>query len=206
MKRLSLLLLLLAIAISAQAASLVEGRIYLKNGAVIECTGNDRLQLPKNSGTLKLFRNAFRRTKTKKTYRADTVDSVVCWHSATPDHRRKFIPSPDPGWMWVYFETPRIRVCVWSKKGYGIDTDGGIQIRQRRRTFSQSRTAYFLQKCGATEFHDVGGVNRNPKEIFRERIARYIDDDPALAERIRQSSAIRSKTILMLQDYNPTKQ
>ena len=107
--------------------------------------------------------------------------------------------------MWVYLETPYIRVCVWSKKGYGIDTDGGIQIWQKKRTFSQSRTAYFLQKHGEDGFRDVGGANRNSKDAFRERVARYVDDDPALAERIRHSNASRSKTVLMLQDYNPTK-
>ena len=52
---------------------------------------------------------------------------------------------------------------------------------------------------------DVGGANRNSKDAFRERVARYVDDDPALAERIRHSNASRSKTVLMLQDYNPTK-
>jgi hypothetical protein len=51
----------------------------------------------------------------------------------------------------------------------------------------------------------VGGANRNSKDAFRERVARYVDDDPALAERIRHSNASRSKTVLMLQDYNPTK-
>ena len=107
--------------------------------------------------------------------------------------------------MWVYLETPHIRVCVWSKKGYGIDTDGGIRIWQKQRTFSQSRTAYFLQKHGGDGFRDVGGANRNSKDAFRERVARYVDDDPALAERIRHSNASRSKTVLMLQDYNPTK-
>ena len=152
MKRTVLLALLCAAtAFAAPAASLVEGRIYLKNGTVVECTGNDRIKLPKKSGPLKLFRDAFRRTKTKEVFRADSVDSVVCWHPKTPEYLRKFIPAADPGWMWVYLETPYIRVCVWSKKGYGIDTDGGIQIWQKQRTFSQSRTAYFLQKHGGTD-------------------------------------------------------
>lgn len=205
MKRISLLLLSLTVMVSAQAASLVEGRIYLKNGTVIECTDDDRIQIPKKSGSLKLFRNAFRKTKTKEVFRADAVDSVVCWHPKTPEYPRKFVPAARPGWMWVYVETPHIKVCVWSTKGYGIDTNGGIQIWQRQRTFSQSRTAYFLQKHGETEFEDVGGANRSSKDSFRERIARYVGDDPALAERIRQSSTSRSKTILMLQDYNPNK-
>ena len=43
------------------------------------------------------------------------------------------------------------------------------------------------------------------KDVFRERIARYVGDDPELAERIRLSSAIRSKTIQLLRDYDPTK-
>ena len=111
MKRTVLLALLCAAtAFAAPAASLVEGRIYLKNGTVVECTGNDRIKLPKKSGPLKLFRDAFRRTKTKEVFRADSVDSVVCWHPKTPEYLRKFIPAADPGWMWVYLETPYIRV------------------------------------------------------------------------------------------------
>ena len=93
MKRTVLLALLCAAtAFAAPAASLVEGRIYLKNGTVVECTGNDRIKLPKKSGPLKLFRDAFRRTKTKEVFRADSVDSVVCWHPKTSEYLRKFIP------------------------------------------------------------------------------------------------------------------
>lgn len=55
-----------------------------------------------------------------------------------------------------------------------------------------------------TAYEDVGGVYRRSKDVFRERIARYIDDDPALAERIRRSNAYRDKTVLMLRDYAPT--
>lgn len=107
--------------------------------------------------------------------------------------------------MWVYLETPHICVCIYSEKGYGIDSNGGIQVWQRQGTFSQSRTAYYLKKTGEKEFLTVGAANRNAKDVFRERIARYVGDDPELAERIRLSSAIRSKTIQLLRDYDPTK-
>ena len=65
--------------------------------------------------------------------------------------------------------------------------------------------AYYLKKTGEKEFLTVGAANRNTKDVFRERIARYVGDDPELAERIRLSSAIRSKTIQLLRDYDPTK-
>ena len=123
----------------------------------------------------------------------------------SPEHIRKFIPAESPGWMWVYLETPHICVCIYSEKGYGIDSNGGIQVWQRQGTFSQSRTAYYLKKTGEKEFLTVGAANRNTKDVFRERIARYVGDDPELAERIRLSSAIRSKTIQLLRDYDPTK-
>lgn len=61
------------------------------------------------------------------------------------------------------------------------------------------------EKTGEKEFLTVGAANRNTKDVFRERIARYVGDDPELAERIRLSSAIRSKTIQLLRDYDPTK-
>lgn len=130
---------------------------------------------------------------------------VVCWHAQSPEHIRKFIPAESPGWMWVYLETPHICVCIYSEKGYGIDSNGGIQVWQRQGTFSQSRTAYYLKKTGEKEFLTVGAANRNTKDVFQERIARYVGDDPELAERIRLSSAIRSKTIQLLRDYDPTK-
>ena len=205
MKRFLLALFLFTAPATLQAASLLEGRIYLKNGSVIECTGNDRLKMPKKSGRLKIFRDAFQKTKTKEVLPAGDIDSVICWHTKSPEHTRKFIFGAKPGWMWVYVETPYIKACIYSKKGYGINTNGGIQVWQRRRWFSQSRAAYFLQKHGSSEFQCVGSAYRRSKDVFRERIARYIDDDPTLAERIRQSNAYRDKTILMLHDYNPTR-
>ena len=132
MKRTVLLALLCAAtAFAAPAASLVEGRIYLKNGTVVECTGNDRIKLPKKSGPLKLFRDAFRRTKTKEVFRADSVDSVVCWHPKTPEYLRKFIPAADPGWMWVYLETPYIRVSRYGK-------NSGLSVSPARHTSCKS--------------------------------------------------------------------
>ena len=170
MKQFLLLPILLAAVASVRGASLVEGRIYLKNGSVIECVGDDRLQLPKRFGKLTILRDAFRKTKAKEIFQSGEIDSVVCWHAQSPEHIRKF-----------------------------------IQVWQRQGTFSQSRTAYYLKKTGEKEFLTVGAANRNTKDVFQERIARYVGDDPELAERIRLSSAIRSKTIQLLRDYDPTK-
>ena len=205
MKYCLLLLFLFATTAPLRAAALVEGRIYLKNGSVVECTGDDRLQLPQKSGKLKIFRDAFRKTKTKELIPAVDIDSVTCWHPKSPEHLRKLVFEQDPGWMWVYVETPHIKACIYSKKGYSIDTNGGMLVLQRHGWFSRSRVDYFLQKCGESEYQDIGSTYRRSKDSFRERIARYIDDDPELAMRIRQSNTYRDKTILMLQDYDPTK-
>lgn len=75
----------------------------------------------------------------------------------------------------------------------------------RFSAISRSRAAYFLQKQGDRGFRNVGSAYRRSKDTFRKRIACYIDDDPTLAERIRQSNAYRDKTILMLHDYDPTR-
>ena len=205
MKRFLLTLFLFVATAPLLAASLVEGRIYMKNGSVVECTGNDRLKIPKKNGKLKVFRDAFRKTKAKEILSPGDIDSVICWHAKSPEHTRKFLFAAKPGWMWVYVETPYIKACIYSKKGYGINTNGGIQVWQRRRWFSRSRAAYFLQKQGDRGFRNVGSAYRRSKDTFRKRIACYIDDDPTLAERIRQSNAYRDKTILMLHDYNPTR-
>lgn len=188
---------------TASADSLVKGRIYLKDGSVVECGEKDRIRLPKRHGDIKLFRNAFYRDKNREIYPQEEVDSLVCWHKSEPERVRKFITSEKEGLLWVYFETPYICVCIYSSKGYGISANGGIEIWQRIRYFSQSRTAYYMRKSGDSEFHVAGSVNRNNKRVFLKRIAEYISDDAALAERILNSESDRNRTILMLSDYMP---
>ena len=111
-----------------EAASLVQGRIYLKDGRIIECAEKDRIKLPKHSQDIKLLRRAFYKDKSKEVYRFEEIDSIVCWHAASPEHLRKFIPVPKAGWLWVYMETSYIGAYVYSQKGYGIDNNGGIEV------------------------------------------------------------------------------
>lgn len=189
-KRIVLLSLLCVLTISiTQAASLVQGRIYLKDGRIIECAEKDRIDLPKHSQDVKLLRRAFYKDKSKEIYRFEEIDSIVCWHAASPQHLRKFIPAPNVGWLWVYMETPYIGAYVYSQKGYGIDNNGGIEVLVKLRSLSRSRTTYYLRKTGDSEFYDVGSASRNAKNVFRERIAAYISDDPELAEIILQSDS-----------------
>lgn len=206
-KRIVLLSLLCAMtSLAVQASSLVQGRIYLKDGRVIECAEKDRIELPKHSRDVKLLRRAFYKDKSKEIYAFEEIDSLVCWHAASPEHLRKFIPASSVGWLWVYMETPHIGAYVYSHKGYGIDNNGGIEVLVKMRSLSRSRTAYYLRKTNDPEFHDVGSASRNAKNGFREQIVEYISDDPELAEQIRQSqSRNRSKIILMLESYQPSR-
>ena len=135
-------LLCMATVSAVQAASTVQGRIYLKDGRVIECGEKDRIRLPKHEQDVKLLRRAFYKDKSKEIYRYEEIDSIVCWHATAPEHPRKFIPAPDAGWLWVYVETPHICVGVYSHKGYGIDSNGGIEVLVKYRYLSRSRTAY----------------------------------------------------------------
>lgn len=203
--RIVLLTLLCVLSVSvAHAASTVQGRIYLKDGRVIECGEKDRIELPKHAQDVKLLRRAFYRDKSKEVYRYEEIDSIVCWHATAPEHPQKFIPAPKVGWLWVYIETPHICVGVFAQKGYGIDSNGGIEVLVRYRHLSRSRTAYYLRKTGETEFYDAGSASRRGKDRFRESVAAYVADDPRLAEAIRQSeSSDRSRTILMLEAYEP---
>lgn len=196
-------LLCMVTVLVVQAASTVQGRIYLKDGRVIECGEKDRIELPKHERDVKLLRRAFYKDKSKEIYRYEEIDSIVCWHATAPEHPRKFIPAPDAGWLWVYVETPHICVGVYSHKGYGIDSNGGIEVLVKYRYLSRSRTAYYLRKAGKENFEVVGSASRRGKERFREAVAAYIADDPDLAERILQSKTDRSKTILMLEAYDP---
>lgn len=188
----------------AKAASTVQGRIYLKDGRVVECGEKDRIKLPKHAQDVKLLRRAFYKDKSKEVYRYEEIDSIVCWHATAPKHPQKFIPAPGVGWLWVYFETPHICVGVFAQKGYGVDSNGGIEVLVKYRSLSRSRTAYYLRKTGETEFYDAGSASRRGKDRFRESVAAYVADDPALAEQILQSeTSDRSRTILMLEAYRP---
>ena len=199
-------LLCMATASAARAASTVQGRIHLKDGRVVECGEKDRIELPKHAQDVKLLRRAFYKDKNKEVYRYEEIDSIVCWHASAPEHPQKFIPAAEVGWLWVYFETPHICVGVFAQKGYGVDSNGGIEVLVKYRSLSRSRTAYYLRKTGETEFYDAGSASRRGKDRFRESVAAYVADDPELAGRILQSNTSdRSKTILMLEAYNPEK-
>lgn len=189
---------------TAYAASTVQGRIFLKNGQVIECGEKDRIELPKHAQDVKLLRRAFYKDKSKEVYRFEEIDSIVCWHATAPEHPQKFIPAPGIGWLWVYVETPHICVGVFAQKGYGVASNGGIEVMVKYRYFSRSRTAYYLRKAGEEEFYDAGSASRRGKDRFRESVAAYVSDDPELAKQILQSeTSDRSKTILMLEAYEP---
>ena len=177
--RFTLLTLLCTMSLSmAHAASTVQGRIYLKNGRVIECGEKDRIKLPKHAQDVKLLRRAF--------------------------YKEKFIPAGKVGWLWVYFETPHICVGIFAQKGYGVDSNGGIEVLVKYRSLSRSRTAYYLRKAGEEEFYDAGSASRRGKDRFRESVAAYVADDPELATEILQSNTSdRSKIILMLEAYQP---
>ena len=202
-----LLLFLCITAVSiAKAASTVQGYIYLKDGRVVECGEKDRMKLPKHAQDVKLLRRAFYKDKSKEVYRYEEIDSIVCWHAAAPEHPQKFIPAPEIGWLWVYVETPHICVGVFAQKGYGIDSNGGIEVLVKYRSLSRSRTTYYLRKAGETTFYDAGSASRRGKNRFREAVAAYVSDDPELAKQILQSNTTnRSRTILMLEAYNPEK-
>lgn len=201
--KISLLIFLCLSSISTTiASSFVIGRIYMKNGSVIECSEKDRIKLPKRSSKTVFLRNAYRKDEVRERFRADQIDSIIAWHPATPEHIRKFVPSESLGWLWIYFETPRISIGVYSAKGYGIDTNGGIQVLQRIGLISHSKTAYCLKKTGKTDFTPVGKVGGKANNKFREKVAAYVSDDPAMADIILNSRTQRDKTVLMLVDYS----
>ena len=201
---LTVFMYLLTISI-VQASSLVCGRIYLKGGTIIECSKEDRLKLPRRSRSTIFMQNAYSKDEVRKTFKITQIDSIIAWHPATPEHLRKFIPSKRFGWLWIYFETPQICVGVYSTKGYGIDTNGGIQIMQRKGFIFRSKATYCLKKMEAEDFESVGKINGKANGKFRNKVAEYVNDDPNLAETILYSKTKRDKTILILQSYKSSK-
>lgn len=202
-KCLWLICLFLASVSTVNAASFVLGRIYMKNGAVIECAETDRIRLPKRSGDAVFLRNAYRKNEVKERFKADQIDSIIAWNPATPEHIRKFVPSESLGWLWIYFETPQISVGVYSAKGYGIGANGGIWILQRQRLLFHSKTAFCLKKTGEDDFVPVGKISGKANNRFREKVATYVSDDPKMADAILHSKTRRDKTLLMLENYKP---
>ena len=200
-----LLSLFCTMAVSAvHASDFVKGRIYLKDGSVVECGDRDRIRLPKRTRPVKLFRNAYRKEQEKELFSQEMVDSIVCWHPAAADHARKFVFAGKPGCMWVYFESPNIRACVYASKRYGVDSNGGIEVLVQQRYFSRSRSAYYLRKAGDDGYFCVGSASRKAGKRFRRLVAGYIADDPDLAGAVLSSrTSNRSKVILMLGEYVP---
>ena len=184
-KTVLLIFLFLSTVSAANAASFVIGRI----------------KLPKRSGKTVFLRNAYRKEEVRESFKAAQIDSIIAWHPATPEHVRKFVPSESIGWLWIYVETPQISVGVYSAKGYGIDTNGGIQVIQRNGLIFRSKTAYCLKKTGETDFTPVGKVGGKANNKFRKKVAAYVSDDPAMADIILNSRTQRDKTVLMLMEY-----
>lgn len=187
-----------------KASSYVMGRIYLNNGTVIECTQRDRIKLPKRSNSVVFLCNAYSKDEIRKKFPASQVDSIIAWHPATPEHIRKFVSSDNLGWLWIYFETPQICASIYSSKGYGIDTNGGIQVLQKKGLVFHSKTTYCLKKTGVEDFEPVGATKSRSNKKFRKKVAEYIWEDPNLSNQILNSNARRNKIILMLLNYNPT--
>lgn len=184
--------------LDAAKLSPVEGIVYLKDGRQVRFEGQDRIVLPAKCAKVVAYRDIFQRGKQKETFAFDQVDSLVCWHSRAPEHRRKYMPVPSVGWCWVYFETPYIRTLIYSDKGYVQTSNGGIQTALGR---------YYLEKtternAPMCSLGKVKYYHRGKK--FRQRIARYVQDrDPGLARRIEQSTGFRDATLFLLKEYRP---
>lgn len=113
-------------------------------------------------------------------FSAEQIDSIIAWHPATREHVRKFVPSETPGWMWVYFETPKVCVCIYSEKGYGISVNGGSEVLQWQGLIFRSRTAYCLRRAGEETFEVIGSADGRSSEGFRRKL-------PSLSEMIPDS-------------------
>ncbi len=202
MKKILLPLLLLFGCSALQAASLVEGRLYLKTGETIDFTDGDRIEIPRKNRPLRTFRDAFRKTKRRTAYRPDQIDSVVLWHPRNPGERHTFLPTR-AGWCRLFFATPALRALIYSRKGYTIFANGGTVILFRNRLFSSSAVELYLQKLPDGDLYSPGRLNRTTSDAFRRRIAGFVADDPVTAGRIRRSNTSRDKTVLLLTDYLP---
>lgn len=98
-KSLLLIFLFLSSISTVNAFSFVSGRIYMKNGSIIECSETDRIRLSKRSGDAIFLRNAYRKNEVKERFKADQIDSIIAWYPATPEHICKFVPSESLGWL-----------------------------------------------------------------------------------------------------------
>ncbi len=198
-----LLLCTLLAVMGLRAATLVEGSVWLKDGTVHRFTGKDRIRIPRKHGDLDAFRDAFRRkTKQRIRYRYDEIDSVVLWHSRTPEEHHTFLPT-EKGWCHRILATPSIRVLLYSRVGYRLYATGGGTELARVGALRTSKIRIYLQKGDSPALRSLGRVNRRNGNAFRRRTAAFVADDPELARRIRGSFTSRKKTLLLLRDYHP---
>lgn len=183
-------------AAQAKRLSSLEGIVYLSDGTQVEYRGDDRILIPKKRGAITAYRDIYRRSAKKETFDFYRVDSLVCWHARSPEHRRKFLPVPSIGWSWVYFETPYIRSIIYQKKGYGLGSNGGIHLALGHYYLQKTAPGVPLCSLGRVEYYHRGLK-------FRQRIARYIQDDPATARSVEQSVGFRDNTLFLIQQYVP---
>lgn len=183
-------------AAQAKRLSPVEGIVYLRDGSQVEFREEDRIRIPKKRSAITAYRGVFQYNTKKQTFDFDRVDSLVCWHARSPEHRRKFLPVPSVGWCWVYFETPYIRSIIYQKKGYALSSNGGIHL---------ALGAYYLQKTApGMPLCSLGRVKYYHRGLkFRQRIARYIQDDPDSSREVEQSIGFRDATLFLIKRYVP---
>lgn len=202
MKRTAALLLCL-LAAAAVSAGTVEGTVYFKDGTTADYTGADRIVLPKKRGALKAYRNYYRKNKTCDKYSPESIDSIVCWAKASPQHTHTYISLKECGWVWQCERNDRMAIYIYSPKGYSIQPAGGAFYNVRQRTFSQSKGSLYVRKASDDSACAAGRLTRSVRPAFREALCRYVADDEALCERIRRSGGSHATIASMLMDYAP---
>lgn len=158
--------------------------------------------IPKKGKDVKAFRGIFTRDKQKEVYPAEEIDSIVCWHPRDTGIPAEIHTGRGYRLVLAVFCYAAYRGYVYSGRGYGIASNGGIQVWQRRGVFSRSRVIYYLRKSGDTLYYSPGKMKPRTGNAFRERLCRYVADDAELCRRIRSLDTWRDKTVLMLQEYH----
>lgn len=175
------------------------GRLFLKDGSIVETTDSTRLGTPhKKHGKVVVVENAFtHNSREARVIDGADTDSVQIWQRTRTDRIRTLIYLPERGWAWKLESAGDIAVYAYSPDGYYLAGNGGMSTR--------GKLTMLVVKDGHTyEFEKTG---RMANDNLRREVAAFVADDPALATQIMESRKTVDATLRMLGLYRrPTDQ
>lgn len=190
----------LAFAIQPASATKVTqqvcGRVFLKDGSIIEADGDNRIGTPKKkNGKVTVIENAFtHNSKETRVLEGAEIDSLQIWQRTRTDRVRTLVYIPGRGWGWKIESAGGITLYGYSPDGYYLAGNGGMSTR--------GKLTLLVVKDG--HIYEYENTHKMADDSFRREITAFVADDPALTARIMESRKTKDATLRMLGTYRPS--